>query len=651
MNVKEPQKTYQPPRAGLYLLYGLITFLFMLFILRFWYLQVLKGSEYTNLAQTNRTRHVQLYPMRGIITDRTGIILAENRPSFCLAIIPEDCQDIPATLAKASQLTNTPLEQIQSTYEQERKSLPIFMPILLVTDLNFEDIALLEPVVQQIPGLSIEPRQRRHYPQAELLAHIIGYVAEANPSEVSRETGVELGDRIGKLGLELTMEDSLKGYKGNAIIEADVNGRQMSIVQTEPAISGNNIALSIDYNLQQAASDALGAYSGCIVVMEPATGQVLALLTKPAFDNNLFTSKLSEKDWAALRDNPAHPMQNRAIQSMYPPGSVWKLMMAGLLLEAGVNPQQKVVCRGSTSLGNRVFRCWKQHGHGAVDLMQALVESCDVYFYEKSQEVGIDKIEEFAKASGFGRLTGVDLPYEKAGLVPGKNWKRNRPPYEEWQQGETLNVSIGQGATLITPLQMATFVSALLNGGELLKPQLLLDAQKEITAALPMKEKSREFVVEAMRRTAEVGTARVIKRADAIMGGKTGTAQVVRIGEKRLKTAEMAYFHRDHAWLVSYGKKEDKAYVVVVLVEHGGGGSSTAGPITAKIYETLFGPVSTATQPLQTSTTVNHTNTVKKDNYASVKHRENEQEQTAPSNLIARAERVRWQGKSGYGSY
>ena len=591
MDVKSPQKTFQAPRTGLLILYGLIIFLFLLFILRFWYLQVLKGEEFASLAQANRTRHLQIYPMRGIITDRAGVILAENRPSYCLAIIAEDSADVHATLAKASFLTNIPLEQILSKYEQEKRSVPGFAPIILVSDLSLEEVARIEPKVQQWPGLSIIPRQRRFYPQGELFAHILGYVAEANPSEMDKEKGVDLGDHIGKLGIEMIMESDLKGKKGSAIIEADVHGRQVSTIHIEPAISGTNLALSIDYDLQQAANEALGEYSGCIVVMEPETGQIVALLTKPAFDNNLFTGKLSERDWALLRDNPAHPMQNRAIQSMYPPGSIWKIMMAGLLLESGFDPKARVVCNGSTSLGNQVFRCWKKGGHGAVDLMQALIGSCDVYFYEKSQEVGIDKIEAFAKASGFGKITGIDLPYEKSGLVPGKNWKRSRPPYEEWQQGETLNVSIGQGATLITPLQMAVFVSGLLNEGQLLKPQLVQNAPKAVTAELPIKLKNREFIVEAMRKTAETGTARVIRRPDAIMGGKTGTAQVVKIGEKRLKTAELAYFHRDHAWLVSYGIKEDKSYVVVVLVEHGGGGSTTAGPITAKIYEKLFGPI------------------------------------------------------------
>ena len=264
-------------------------------------------------------------------------------------------------------------------------------------------------------------------------------------------------------------------------------------------------------------------------------------------------------------------------------------MMAGLFLEQKIDPRATVFCSGSVSLGNRVFRCWKQGGHGTVDMLRSLVESCDVYYYEMGLKVGIDNIERFAKACGFGSPTGIDLPHERSGLVPGKAWKLASRLKEAWQRGETLNVSIGQGFTLVTPIQMASFMSTLLNEGKLVKPSLLEDEAMEVRGVIPIPQEHRDFILEGMRITAETGTARVIRRTDAVMGGKTGTAQVVRIGDRRLKKEEMAYYHRDHAWLASYGKKDGKTYVVVVMVEHGGGGSSTAGPVAATVYRALFG--------------------------------------------------------------
>lgn len=611
MDIEVSNEGFQPPRSGVMLLYGLVIFLFLLFVLRFWYLQMLSGDDFARQALANRTRQQQIYATRGIIVDAKGVLLAENRPAYCLALTREDCPDIPATLAQVSQWTDTPLPLLRTKFEQDKDSVPSFAPQLLITDIPFDQVINIEHQLYQWPGVSIVTRQRRFYPHGPLFAHILGYVAEADPAEVNKEEGITLGDRIGKLGLEQVLEKRLRGTKGSNIAEVDAHGRQLDKIQQEPPIAGENTTLSLDAALQQAAVDALGTDSGCIVVMEPDTGKLRALVTQPSFDNNLFTAKLSEKDWAILRDNPDHPMQNRATQSAYPPGSVWKLMMAGLFLESGIDPKATVSCAGGVTLGTHTFRCWKPGGHGTVNMMRSLIESCDVYYYEMAQKVGIDKIERFAKACGFGDTTGIDLPYERKGLVPGKAWKQSRPPYEDWQRGETLNVSIGQGATQVTPVQMAVFVSALLNGGKLLKPSLLEDepaqGQRPLPDSgpaepglLPMTPAHRAFILEAMRITAENGTARSIKRPDAVMGGKTGTAQVVRIGERRLKKHEMAYYHRDHAWLISWGMKDGKTYVVAVMVEHGGGGSTAAGPVTAKIYNALFGPVGGVKTPENT---------------------------------------------------
>ena len=590
MAIEVSSEGYQPPKSGLLLLYSLIGFLFLLFVLRFWYLQLLNGEDFSRQALANRTRKQQIYATRGIIVDTHGTLVAENRPAYCLAIIREDCPDIPSTLAQVSQWTNTPLPLLQAKYMQDKKDVQSFEPQLLVMDIPFEQVVAIESQLYQWPGLNVVTRQRRFYPQGELFAHILGYVAEASPSEVATNKDTVLGDRIGKLGLELTLEPRLKGAKGNSITEVDAHGRQLGKIEETAPVAGENFTLSLDIALQEAAVKALGEESGCIIVMEPSTGKLRALVSLPTFDNNLFTAKLSEKDWAVLRDDPRHPMQNRAIQSVYPPGSVWKLMMAGLFLEQGISRDARVTCTGSTTIGTTRFRCWKESGHGSVNMRESLINSCDVYYYEMGQKVGIDNIERFAKACGFGGLTGIDLPHEREGLVPGKKWKIRRKAREPWQRGETLNVSIGQGFTLVTPLQMAVFVSSLMNEGKIMKPSLLEEEPLEVKGYVPIAEKDRQFILDGMQATAEVGTARRIKRSDAIMGGKTGTAQVVALGERRKRKSEMAYKHRDHAWLTSWGKKDGKEYVVIVMVEHGGGGSSTAGPVTAEIYNALFGP-------------------------------------------------------------
>jgi penicillin-binding protein 2 len=354
--------------------------------------------------------------------------------------------------------------------------------------------------------------------------------------------------------------------------------------------AGQDLRLSIDLDLQRHAFKQLDGQAGAIVVMEPATGRILAFISQPSYDNNMFVSGLSQEQWASLRDNPRHPLQNRVVQSMFPPGSVFKLVVGGAALHYGVDPAETFYCPGQIKFGRRVFRCWKKGGHGHVDFMKGLTQSCDVYFYYIGDRLGIDKMSEFAKACGFGQKTGIDLPHEKSGLVPTPEWKKKRFG-EPWVGGENLNTAIGQGYTLVTPLQVARFIASLVNGGLLMKPQLLADTDPEVQGSLPLSDEDRQLIVDTMIATVNEGTARRLKRKDAVMGGKTGTAQVVRLklkGEERRKLEEMPYEERDHAWLASFGSKNGKTYVAVCMVEHGGHGSSAAGPILKEIYKHLF---------------------------------------------------------------
>lgn len=583
---------YQPPKAGLILLQFIIGALFVIFCSRFWYLQIHKGPSFVRMAQDNRLRQERIFAPRGEIYDVNGVLLAENRSAFGLALTREDCPDIPATLAQVSAWTGIPLERLEARYEQDRSKGRIFDPILLLTDMPFSQVARVETELLNWPGLQIVTHAKRDYSQGALYAHILGYVAEANEQELAEDKALALGDTVGRQGLEIVLEQRLRGKKGMYSLEVDAFGRPLNRILVEAPEGGENVRLSLDTKLQQQVVEAMGEYSGCVVVMEPFSGKLRAMVTLPAYDNNLFIGGLSQVQWDELRFDKRFPLQNRGIQSMYPPGSVWKLMMAGMLLEAGVSPSAKVHCPGVYTLGNREFRCWRRGGHGSVDMARSLIESCDVYYYVMGEKYGIDRIEAFAKSCGFGSPTGIALPHEKGGLVPSRTWKQATFG-ERWQGGETVNVSIGQGHTLVTPLQVATFISALVNGGSLLTPQLLDDAPREERSRLPVSDAYRALIVDFMQQTVEDprATAKVLKRPDLRVGGKTGTAQVVKIkmiGTRRQKTNEMLMEERDHAWIASWGERDGQTYVVVTMLEHGGGGASMAGPVTKKVYEALF---------------------------------------------------------------
>lgn len=585
-------ETQHAPRAGLILLQVLIFGLFCLFTLRFWYLQVHKGESFAKQARENQMRQVLIHSARGRIWDRNGLPVAVSEPSFALGLVREDCGDVDGTLEKVSEWTGEDLDDLTEAYKRGKKRVKSFEPLILVTDLPFEALARIEAHSVFWPGLKIVVRQKRHYPEGHLLAHVLGYVAEANEKELERIPALTLGDSVGKQGLEYTLEDHLRGRKGRKQVEVDATGRQHNEKVLVPPCPGDNVQLAIDLGLQRRCAKLLEGQAGAVVVMDPDTGKILALVSRPSFDNNLFVLGVPANKWKEIRDNPMHPIQNRTTQGVYPPGSVFKLLMAAAGLAGGfITPEHTEVCTGSYRLGNREFHCWKRGGHGRVNLEQALVHSCDVYFYKLGERMGVDRIHAFAKAAGFGVPTGVDLPHEKAGLIPSKAWKKKRFG-RSWARGETLNTAIGQGFVLASPLQVARFISALYNGGKLYKPLLVETDEPRIQGRLPLSDSDRELILRAMVETTQSGTTRRLKRPDVVIGGKTGTAQVVKLidAKKRRKKEEMPYKQRDHAWLASFGEKDGRRYVVVCLVEHGGHGGSTCGPIVRDIYEYLFGP-------------------------------------------------------------
>lgn len=585
-------ETQQAPRGGLLLLQILVLALFLIFVFRLWYIQIHKGQELAERADNNRIRQHQVYAPRGLIRDRHGALLSVNEPAYALAIVREDSPDIAVALQNVSQWLDLDLEHLQESFDKGRARVKRFEPQILIPSLSFAQLAIVEANTMAWPELKIVIRPRRTYLQGPLLAHVIGYVAEANEDEMARDPELSLGDSLGKKGMEFTMERKLRGKKGLRQVEVDAAGRQLGATMLVHPEAGGDIRLSIDLELQHYIDGLMGEHVGSVIVIEAQTGQVLALVSKPAFDNNLFVSGLSHADWAVLRDNPAHPLQNRAIQSAYPPGSVFKLVIAGCALTENVaRTTDRVFCSGGFQLGNRLFRCWERRGHGVVDMTRGLVESCDTFFYTIGDKLGVDRMHPCAVDSGFGQPTGIDLPHESAGLVPSREWKRRRFN-DIWHRGENLNMSIGQGYMLTTPLQVARYTAALVNGGRLLKPQLLADVLPEEQALLTLSDAHRDYLVQTMVDTVEGsrGTARRIAMKDVRLGAKTGTAQVVRLmaefEKKDLK--EIPYQFRDHAWMNAFGEKQGRKYVVVAMVEHGGGGGATAGPIIRAVYEYLF---------------------------------------------------------------
>ncbi len=592
MRLDSETPQHHAPRSGLILLQALVLGLFCLFSLRLWFLQVHKGAKFAEMARDNQLRQVLINSARGRILDRGGVPVAVSEPSFALGLVREDCDDVDGTLAKVSEWTGVDKAVLAETFRRGKKRVKPFEPLTLITDLSYESLARIEANAMLYPGLDIVIRQKRFYPTGELMAHVLGYVAEANEDELEKNPQLSLGDSVGKQGLEYTLEDTLRGAKGRKQVEVDAFGRQHNEQILEPPQAGKDVQLSIDLNLQRECARLLEGQAGAIVVMEPDSGKLLAMVSQPSFDNNLFVLGVPADKWRELRDNPRHPIQNRVTQGVYPPGSVFKLLMAAAGLTDGyVRPGDVVGCPGSYRVGNRDFHDWKKGGHGGLDLRGALVHSCDIYFYKLGDRMGIDRLHEYATASGFGSRTGIDLPHEKAGLVPSKEWKRKRFG-AAWSKGETVIASIGQGYVLTSPLQVTRYLSALVNGGKLMKPELVQTEAPRVDATLPLKDADRQLILDAMVSTVEHGTAKSLLRSDVVLGGKTGTAQVVKLinPDVRRKTHAMPYEQRDHAWLASFGKKDGKSYVVVCLVEHGGHGGEIAGPIVRKVYEQLFGP-------------------------------------------------------------
>ncbi len=563
---------------------------------RLYFLQVYQGDKYKMLADENRISTRVIVPPRGSIYDRNGVVLATNEQNFQALIIAEQTPDIDKTLnnfKKIIPLTEDDENKIREKIKYSRK----FVPIKLQDNLSWNEVATLLLNAPDLPGIFISEGLNRTYPLGEYTAHFLGYVGAVSETDAKDNPLLMVpGFKIGKAGLEKQFEHDLRGQGGSVKLEVNAYGRIMKEIERNNGIEGKSIYLTIDSRLQKFAQDAFGDNSGAAVVLDVHSGEILAFVSVPSFDPNLFTNGISHKDWNALLNNERNPLTNKAIAGQYSPGSTFKIVVALAALEAGVIDEDTTFnCTGAMQLGNHIFHCWKHYGHGTQNVVDALKNSCDIFFYEVALQLGIEKIADMAHRLGMGQPTGVSLDNEKGGLIPDEAWKMARYG-EKWQQGESVIAGIGQGYVLATPLQLVTMLARVVNGGYAVSPTFMkldLQAKGEIKKikisrhSIDIVKKGMFEVVNAQRGTA--GSAKFDINGMK-MGGKTGTTQVRRISmeERRqgiIKDEDLPWRLRNHALFVGYAPQDKPKYAVAVVVEHGSSGSGVAAPIASKILQ------------------------------------------------------------------
>lgn len=578
----------------------------LILALRIGYLQVQQYEVYKTESDKNRLHVQSVAPTRGLIYDRNGVLLAENRPIYSLTLVKERADDVEATLAALGgivDLTDAELERFRDRLNLKRRP---FESIPLRFKLSEEEIARIAVNRHALPGVEVEAQLARYYPFGALFAHSVGYVGRINKQELESldQTDYAGTHHIGKIGVELYYEKFLHGTVGHQQVETNARGQVLRVISRADPIPGENMVLSLDTRLQQEAIDALQGRRGAVVAIEVKTGGVLALVSEPAYDPNPFVAGIDTKSYAALRESPDLPLFNRALRGRYPPGSTIKPFFGIAGLSAGVvNRRTSIQDPGFFQLPNdeRKYRDWKKQGHGRVNLHKAIVQSCDTYFYELAFNLGVDRSHEFMSRFGFGRATGVDIHEEVNGLLPSREWKL-ATQNDSWYHGDTVNIGIGQGFMLVTPMRLATATAMLARRGAWVQPRLLQSlggSEIEPASATQPDLQLRnagywEQVLTAMRDVIHsvAGTAqRISVGADYEMGGKTGTAQVIGMAQdEEYDEEKVAEMHRDHALFIAFAPYDDPEIAVAVIVENGGHGGSAAAPVARRIFDTYLTP-------------------------------------------------------------
>lgn len=586
------------------ILFVIVTVALSLLALRLWYLQVIKADELRQKSENNSIRVRKIKPLRGLIMDANRNVLVDNQSSFDILYMPNRARDIQDIKNHLSNLYAEESMAFSGETFSPGKVRP-FVPVRLERNISRQKLAIVETRSLDLPGVTVDVVPVRKYIGGEALAHLIGYTGEVGPEEIEKDgmQAYTVGDIIGKSGIEKYLDSFLRGKNGEEQFEVNVLGKPVRVLGRVSPESGFNVVLTIDALLQSTAWDALDGKAGAVAAIDPRDGSVLALVSSPSFDPTLFNAGISLNDWQKLSGDPRHPMENRAVSGQYPPGSTYKMIVAAAALQEGlITPETSFHCGGSFELGNRTFRCWQKHGHGQVSLHRAIVESCDVYFYNVGKLIGVDKLAEYARAFGFGQPTGIALPREKNGLIPTREWKLARFK-QPWQAGETISIAIGQGFNLVTPLQLVGAYGALANGGTLWRPRIIKQVESadgrvvksfapEKRSSLPIDPRHVETLRSALWGVVNEpgGTGHALQRRAADVAGKTGTSQVVGLPheEKMRKLTSMTSRYRDHALFVCFAPVDAPEIAVAVIAEHAGHGGSAAAPIARKIVDAYF---------------------------------------------------------------
>jgi penicillin-binding protein 2 len=559
----------------------------------YWIHQILRGEDYARQAEDNRLRSVPVTAPRGFILDRNGTVLAENEPAFTLLLYRKETKDLDRSIRFVADLLDRPFDDLKRRAERDRSSYD-FVPVVLEDNLTMGEVSAIEAHALEHPELAVQTTERRVYTNGTMAAHLLGHLGEPSPEQLAVRAGrTRPGEAIGLKGVEATYQDLLAGVSGSRTFVIDAVGREVGESGRTDPFPGNTLWLTIDLPLQKIAEEYFADRVGSAVALDPRTGEILALVSSPPFDPNLFTKRLSRAEWEAILSNDDHPLNNRVIQNAYSPGSVWKAFMARAILANGIRPDERVFCGGGATFYGRHFRCWGHHG--SVDLVTALQESCDTYFYTMGKRLGIDAIAKNGNLFGFGRPTGIDLLSEKSGVLPSSEWslKTRKHP---WYAGETISVSVGQGPLLVTALQVARAFAGianrdgalptphLFNIGENIRTRERFVYRPPVRESVPWPSGARDLVVEGLWRVVNApgGTAYAERVPGLDLCGKTGTVQVV-----AQKEAKKAYLLpeklRDHGWFACFGPRDDPKIVVVVFVEHGLHGNTAAAPLAMKM--------------------------------------------------------------------
>ena len=565
----------------------------VIIVCQLWYLQVLEGGRFQEASDKNRIRIRPIAAPRGILFDRNGAPLVDNRPAFTLSLIPRELErDIArrdAALGRLSVLMQIPYQELLDAVS--RVSADSYLPVRIRRGLTMEDVAKVEEWKLELPGVIVEVEPQRAYPTSRFAAHLLGYVREANDDQL-KGGRYRRGDMVGQSGLERLLDEFLRGKDGGERIEVDAMGRPVRLIQSTEPHPGAQVITTVDRRIQEAAERAMDGHAGSVVVMDPRNGDVLAMVSTPAFEIDQFTGTIQADAWRRVVQDPDHPLLNRPIQSTYAPGSIFKIVVAAAGLQEGaITPGDRTHCDGEFHLGTWTFRDWKKEGHGTVDLMGAMRQSCNIYFYEKGLKITGPVIAKYAAMFGFGKPTGIDLLGERFGLIPKPKARKGRSA-ATFHAGDTVNMSIGQGQVLVTPMQVARFMSAVANGGVLWKPRLVQRIERPergvvwsdtgtVNGHVDLSPAVWAFLRQSLWAVVnDGGTGAAARIAGMDIAGKTGTAQMI--------ANSKADKGQDHAWFASYAPANAAEVVVVVMVERGGKGGQVAAPIARKIFNSIF---------------------------------------------------------------